>query len=73
MLFPGSLPLFALLPVIASGAFIFGNPEGFKTPGEGAFWPKHRDPKGALNAIYMGGIIVPTIIRNVVDGDCFLH
>src|SRR5215467_6199172 len=42
--------------------FIFGNPDGFKTPGEGAFWPKHRDPKGALNAIYMGGIIVPILL-----------
>jgi biopolymer transport protein ExbB len=42
--------------------FIFGNPSGFKTPASGAFWPKHQDPIGALNAIYMGGIIVPILI-----------
>jgi biopolymer transport protein ExbB len=43
-------------------ALYFWGPKGFKTPGEGAFWPKHRDPKGALNAIYMGGIIVPILL-----------
>ncbi|MBA2500180.1 MAG: MotA/TolQ/ExbB proton channel family protein [Chitinophagaceae bacterium] len=42
--------------------YIFGNPSGFDTPGEGWFWPKHHGPKTALNAIYEGGIIVPLLI-----------
>ncbi len=42
--------------------YILGNPEGFRTPGEGWFWPKHAGPKTALNAIYEGGIIVPLLI-----------
>lgn len=43
--------------------FIFGNPDGFKEPDlAGGFWPKHHKPKGALNGIYEGGIIVPLLI-----------
>jgi len=43
--------------------FIFGNPDGFKTPDPaGGFWPKHKDPKTSLSAIYMGGIIVPLLL-----------
>src|SRR5215813_1141400 len=43
--------------------FIFGNPDGFKTPDPaGGFWPKHKDPKGSMSAIYMGGIIVPILM-----------
>lgn len=43
--------------------FIFGNPDGFKEPDPaGGFWPKHHKPKGALNGIYEGGIIVPLLI-----------
>lgn len=42
--------------------FILGNPDGFRTPAEGGFWPKHAGPKTALNAIYEGGIIVPLLI-----------
>lgn len=40
-----------------------GNPSGFEQPApEGGFWPSHKRPKGAFNAIYEGGIIVPLLI-----------
>ena len=43
--------------------FVLGSASGFKEPDtEGIFWPKHHKPKGALNAIYEGGIIVPFLI-----------
>ncbi|MDX2047954.1 MAG: MotA/TolQ/ExbB proton channel family protein [Chitinophagaceae bacterium] len=47
--------------------FILGSPDGFTKPDPaGGFWPHHKGPKGALNAIYEGGIIVPLLIG------CFL-
>jgi biopolymer transport protein ExbB len=43
--------------------FIMGNDSGFEQPDKEAwFWPKHKEPKGALNAVYEGGIIVPFLI-----------
>jgi len=42
--------------------FLMGNPADFTTPGKGWFWPEHKGPKGAFNAIYEGGIIVPLLI-----------
>ena len=43
--------------------YIFGNPAGFTQPDpKGGFWPSHKGPKGALNGIYEGGIIVPLLI-----------
>jgi biopolymer transport protein ExbB len=43
--------------------FIMGNPDGFKQPdAAGGFWPKHKGPKGAMNGVYEGGIIVPILI-----------
>lgn len=40
-----------------------GDPNGFRQPDpEGGFWPHHLGPKGAFNAIYEGGIIVPLLI-----------
>ncbi|MDB5207960.1 MAG: MotA/TolQ/ExbB proton channel family protein [Flavisolibacter sp.] len=42
--------------------FLMGNPNDFTTPGKGWFWPEHKGPKGAFNAIYEGGIIVPLLI-----------
>jgi biopolymer transport protein ExbB len=43
--------------------FVMGNPDGFNEPDKaGGFWPKHHKPKGALNGIYEGGIIVPLLI-----------
>jgi len=42
--------------------FILGDPNGFKVPGSGGFWPEHKQPKDALHRIYEGGIIVPLLI-----------
>ncbi len=43
--------------------FIMGDAKGFELPDKaGGFWPKHHKPKGPLNAIYEGGIIVPLLI-----------
>lgn len=43
--------------------FVMGADSGFKQPDtNGGFWPKHHGPKGAFNAIYEGGIIVPLLI-----------
>jgi biopolymer transport protein ExbB len=59
-------PIICILAGYALWRYVLGNPDGFKTPGEGWFWPEHRGPKTALNAIYEGGIIVPLLIG------CFL-
>ncbi|RYY56894.1 MAG: MotA/TolQ/ExbB proton channel family protein [Chitinophagaceae bacterium] len=43
--------------------FVFGAESGFTDPDKaGGFWPKHHGPKGALNGIYEGGIIVPLLV-----------
>jgi biopolymer transport protein ExbB len=43
--------------------FILGADSGFAEPDKsGGFWPHHKKPIGALNAIYEGGIIVPFLI-----------
>src|SRR4029078_4843601 len=55
-------PIICIIGGYCIWRFIFGDPGGFKPPAKGAFWPRHQDPKGALNAIYMGGIIVPLLI-----------
>ena len=56
-------PIICLVAGYAIWRFIFGAPDGFKNPDEaGGFWPKHQGPKGAMNAIYEGGIIVPVLI-----------
>ena len=56
-------PIICLIAGYAIWRFIFGDPSGFKDPDEaGGFWPKHHGPKGAMNAIYEGGIIVPLLI-----------
>jgi biopolymer transport protein ExbB len=56
-------PIICLIAGYAIWRFIFGDPNGFKDPDEaGGFWPKHHGPKGAMNAIYEGGIIVPLLI-----------
>jgi Biopolymer transport proteins len=55
-------PVICLVAGYCIWRFIFGNPDGFKSPAQGFFWPKHNHPKGGLNAIYMGGIIVPILI-----------
>lgn len=55
-------PIICLIAGYAIWRFIFGNPDGFEVKGTGWFWPKHDKPKGALNGIYMGGIIVPILV-----------
>ena len=56
-------PLVCVVAGYCIWRFIFGNPDGFKEPDPaGGFWPKHHKPKGALNGIYEGGIIVPLLI-----------
>ncbi len=42
--------------------FILGNPSGFKTPGEGLFFPDHKGPLNGWSRMYEGGPIVPILI-----------
>jgi biopolymer transport protein ExbB len=55
-------PIICIIAGYCIWRFIFGDPNGFKTQGKGWFWPHHEQPKGAMNAIYMGGIIVPLLL-----------
>lgn len=56
-------PIACIIAGYAIWRFILGNASGFEQPAtEGWFWPKHKEPKGALNAVYEGGIIVPFLI-----------
>src|SRR5690349_18079913 len=56
-------PIICLIAGYLIWRFIMGDPKGFtKVDPSGGFWPKHDGPKGALNGIYMGGIIVPVLI-----------
>ncbi len=56
-------PIVCILAGYSIWRFILGNPSGFDEPDTASwFWPKHHKPKGALNAIYEGGIIVPFLI-----------
>lgn len=55
-------PIICIVAGYCIWRFIFGDPSGFDTKGEGWFWPKHKGPHGALHGIYMGGIIIPLLI-----------
>jgi biopolymer transport protein ExbB len=55
-------PIFCILAGYCIWRFILGDPNGFNTPGTGAFWPEHKGPKDALHRIYEGGIIVPFLL-----------
>jgi biopolymer transport protein ExbB len=56
-------PVICIIAGYSIWRFIFGNPSGFENPDPaGGFWPHHQKPKGAMNAIYEGGIIVPLLI-----------
>jgi biopolymer transport protein ExbB len=55
-------PIFCILAGYCIWRFILGDPNGFNTPGTGAFWPEHKGPKDALHRIYEGGIIVPLLL-----------
>jgi biopolymer transport protein ExbB len=55
-------PLVCIIVGYAFWRFILGDASGFTKPASGAFWPAHEGPKGALNKMYLGGIIVPVLI-----------
>jgi biopolymer transport protein ExbB len=56
-------PIICIIAGYLIWRFILGNPAGFSQPDPaGGFWPHHKGPKGALNGIYEGGIIVPLLI-----------
>src|SRR6185503_19905803 len=56
-------PIICIIAGYCIWRFIFGAADGFDKPDpKGGFWPHHQKPKGALNAIYEGGIIVPLLI-----------
>ena len=56
-------PILCIIFGYAIWRFGMGNPSGFEAPDSaGGFWPHHMKPKGAFNAIYEGGIIVPILI-----------
>jgi len=56
-------PAFCIVAGYCIWRFLMGNPNGFEEPAtDGWFAPSHRKPKGAFNAIYEGGVIVPLLI-----------
>ena len=56
-------PILCVVAGYSIWRFIMGDPAGFDVPDTaGGFWPHHKGPKGAFNAIYEGGIIVPLLI-----------
>ena len=56
-------PIICIIAGYCIWRFILGAPDGFEKPDpKGGFWPHHQKPKGAMNAIYEGGIIVPLLI-----------
>lgn len=55
-------PIICVIAGYCIWRFILGDPNGFKVPGQGGFWPEHKQPKDALHRIYEGGIIVPLLI-----------
>lgn len=56
-------PVVCIIAGYAIWRFLMGADSGFVTPDPaGGFWPSHKEPKGAFNRIYEGGIIVPLLI-----------
>jgi len=56
-------PVVCIVAGYAIWRFMMGAPSGFAEPDPaGGFWPHHRKPNNAFNAIYEGGIIVPLLI-----------
>jgi len=56
-------PIICIIAGYCVWRFILGADSGFEVPDpKGGFWPSHQKPKGAMNAIYEGGIIVPLLI-----------
>ena len=58
-------PLVCLIVGYCIWRFILGDPTKFSHPDKDAshwFWPAHDGPIGALNKMYLGGIIVPILL-----------
>ncbi|MEO5946723.1 MAG: MotA/TolQ/ExbB proton channel family protein [Chitinophagaceae bacterium] len=56
-------PVVCIVAGYAIWRFMMGAASGFGEPDPaGGFWPHHRKPNNAFNAIYEGGIIVPILI-----------
>ncbi|HWC53929.1 MAG TPA: MotA/TolQ/ExbB proton channel family protein [Chitinophagaceae bacterium] len=55
-------PVICIIAGYCIWRFLMGDSAGFKAPGEGWFWPQHKQPKDAFHRIYEGGIIVPLLI-----------
>lgn len=55
-------PIVCVIAGFCIWRYLMGDPNGFKAPGEGWFWPEHKGPKDAFHRIYEGGIIVPLLI-----------
>ncbi|HEX4959081.1 MAG TPA: MotA/TolQ/ExbB proton channel family protein [Lacibacter sp.] len=56
-------PIVCIIAGYCIWRFILGAESGFQEPDtSGGFWPHHKKPIGALNAVYEGGIIVPFLI-----------
>ncbi len=62
MLISWIAPVICIIAGYCIWRFLMGDPSGFKNPGEGWFWPEHKNPKDAFHRIYEGGIIVPLLI-----------
>jgi biopolymer transport protein ExbB len=59
-------PIICIIAGYLIWRFVLGNASGFDKPGTGAFWPDHDKPKGALNKMYLGGIIVPILLGTLL-------
>ena len=55
-------PIICLIAGYCIWRFMMGDPNGFKQPGTGGFWPDNKGPKNAFYRIYAGGIIIPLLI-----------
>jgi biopolymer transport protein ExbB len=60
-------PILCILAGYVIWRFVLGSASNFEHPDKStdfmaSFWPAHKDPKGALNKMYEGGIIVPILI-----------
>jgi biopolymer transport protein ExbB len=55
-------PIICVIAGYCIWRFMMGDPNGFKQPGTGGFWPDNKGPKNAFYRIYAGGIIIPLLI-----------
>ncbi|MCX6314879.1 MAG: MotA/TolQ/ExbB proton channel family protein [Sphingobacteriales bacterium] len=56
-------PLICVIAGFVIWRFVLGSASGFNHPDmSGGFMPEHRDPKGFLSNMYLGGFVVPILI-----------